>query len=159
MAAQSTRDLVITRVFDAPRTDVWKAWTDAERVMCSWGPNDYTTPFCTIDLRPGGKILTCMRSPEGRDVWSTGVYRDIDAPQRLVCSDAFADEKGNVVPASYYGMDVEWPADVLVTVTLEERSGKTTLTLKQGPVPAGEFGDQSEAGWQQSLDRLAACLE
>ncbi|MGH8068203.1 MAG: SRPBCC domain-containing protein [Candidatus Entotheonellia bacterium] len=67
------RELVITRIFDAPRELVFKAWTEPERLMRWWGPNSFTTPFCTIDLRPGGVFHCCMRSPEGRDYWCKGV--------------------------------------------------------------------------------------
>lgn len=158
MAGQSRTDLVITRVFDAPRTAVWKAWTDPNSYECWWGPKDYTTPFCTIDLRPGGRFLGCMRSPEGKDVWSTGVYREVVAPERIVSTDAFCDEKGKIVPASYYGMDVEWPDDVLVTMTLKEQNGKTEMTLKHSGIPAGVFAEMAEAGWKESLDRLEQCL-
>jgi uncharacterized protein YndB with AHSA1/START domain len=98
------QELVITRVFDAPRELLWKAWTDPERLMRWWGPKHFTSPFCEIDLRVGGKYLNCMRSPEGQDFWSTGVYKEIVPMQRLVCTDCFADEKGNVVPASHYGL-------------------------------------------------------
>src|SRR5688500_6087761 len=98
-ATMSTeQDLVVTRVFDAPREMVWKAWTDAEQMKRWWGPKGFTAPTCTMDLRVGGKYLHCMRSPEGQDFWSTGVYREVTAPERLVMTDSFADEKGNVVP-------------------------------------------------------------
>lgn len=69
--------LVIRRILDAPREAVWKAWTDPDRLMRWWGPEGFTSPACRIDLRVGGKYLFCMRSPEGKDYWSTGVYRDI----------------------------------------------------------------------------------
>jgi uncharacterized protein YndB with AHSA1/START domain len=63
----SGREVVITRVFDAPRELVWKAWTEPERVMRWWGPNGYSCPVAKIDLRVGGEYLYCMRSPEGQD--------------------------------------------------------------------------------------------
>ena len=99
-----------------------------------------------------------MRSPEGQDFWSTGVYREIVAPSRLVCTDSFADEKGNVVPASHYGMSGEWPLELLVTVTFEEQGGKTRLTLRHVGLPAGEMSEQCEAGWNESFDKLAESL-
>ena len=69
------QELVIIRIFDTPRELAWKAWTEAGRVMHWWGPKNFTTTFCTIDLGVGGAYLNCMRSPEGRDYWSTDVYR------------------------------------------------------------------------------------
>ncbi|MCX6832633.1 MAG: SRPBCC domain-containing protein, partial [candidate division Zixibacteria bacterium] len=71
------RNFAITRVFDAPRDLVFKAWTEPERVASWWGPNRFTMPVCKIDLRPGGVFHYCMRSPDGKDYWGKGVYREI----------------------------------------------------------------------------------
>jgi uncharacterized protein YndB with AHSA1/START domain len=98
-ADQNKSELIITRVFDAPRELVWKAWTEPERVKQWWGPRGFTSPFCKIDLRVGGSYLFSMRSPDGQDFWSTGVYREIIPQERIVATGSFADEKGNVVPA------------------------------------------------------------
>ena len=152
------RVLVITRVFDAPRSLVFKAWTDPEHVMRWWGPKGFTTPFCKIDLRPGGVFHYCMRSPEGRDFWGKGIYREIVEPERLVFTDFFADEKGNPVPPTDYGMSPDWPAELLVTVTFAEHEGKTKLTLQHAGIPKGKDGDSCEVGWTESLDRLAEHL-
>ena len=150
--------LVITRIFDAPREMVFKAWTDPAQAMCWWGPKDFTVPFLEIDLRVGGKYLYCMRSPEGKDYWSTGIYREITPPERLVATDSFADEKGNVVPATYYGMSPDFPLEMLMTLTLEEYNGKTKLTLQHVGIPAGENRDSAQQGWNESLDKLVEYL-
>jgi uncharacterized protein YndB with AHSA1/START domain len=76
-------EVVIKRTFDAPRELVWQAWTDPETMMRWWGPKGFTSPTCEIDFRVGGKALNCMRSPDGTDYWSTGVYREI-VPLRIV---------------------------------------------------------------------------
>ncbi|NJC89242.1 MAG: SRPBCC domain-containing protein [Desulfuromonas sp.] len=152
------RELVITRIFSASRELVWKAWTEPERMMRWWGPKDFTAPFCKIDLRVGGNYLYCMRSPDGRDYWATGRYRDIVAPSRLIFTDSFADEKGNVVPASDYGMDGEWPLELLVMVTFEAETGQTRMTLRHIGIPAGEMREMCAAGWNESFDKLAAGL-
>ncbi len=153
------QEIVITRVFDAPRKRVFKAWTEPERLMRWWGPNGFTTPVCKIDLRPGGVFHNCMRSPEGRDYWSKGVYREVVEPERIVCTDSFSDEKGNLVQPTHYGMSPDWPQEALVTVTFDEHEGQTKLTLRHsvGSAPAAER-DQCQAGWTESLDRLAAYL-
>jgi uncharacterized protein YndB with AHSA1/START domain len=151
-------EILITRLFDAPRDLVWRAWTEPEFVMQWWGPKHYTSPSCKIDLRAGGKYLFCMRSPEGKDFWSTGVYRDLKRPERLVCTDSFADEKGNMVPATYYGMSPDFPAEMLVTLTFEVQAGRTRLTLRHAGLPAGEMRDLTRAGWNESLDKLTGVL-
>jgi uncharacterized protein YndB with AHSA1/START domain len=151
-------EIVITRLFYAPRDLVWRAWTEPGFVMQWWGPKDYTSPFCTIDLRVGGAYLYCMRSPEGKDFWSTGVYRELKKPERIVCTDSFADEKGNVVPATYYGMSADFPAEMLMTVTFEVQPGMTRVTLRHAGIPKGEMRDLTRAGWNESLDKLEGVL-
>ena len=151
-------ELTITRIFDAPREIVWRAWTDPESLKKWWGPKDYTSPVCEIDLREGGKYFFSMRSPEGKDFYSTGTCREIVPPERIVCTDSFADEQGNVVPASHYGMDSDFPLELLVTVTLEEMDGKTKMTLRHIGMPAGEMSELTQAGWNESFDKLAESL-
>lgn len=157
---QSTENaLVIERVFDAPRELVWKAWTEPARVMRWWGPRGFTVPAVPqIDFRVGGKYLFAMQSPEfndGRPIWSTGVYREIVPQERIICTDSFADEEGNVVPATHYGMTGDFPLEMLVTVTFEEQNGKTKMTLTHDGLPAGEHQDGANAGWNESFDKLA----
>ncbi|MCI0649659.1 MAG: SRPBCC domain-containing protein [Chloroflexi bacterium] len=153
------RELVITRIFDAPRELVWKAWTEPEQLRHWWGPKSFTLPVCQVDLRVGGKYLFCMRSPDGQNYYSTGVYQKIDPPNEFVCTDSFADEKGNVVPASHYGLDEDFPLELQVTVTFEEIGGKTKMTLKHVGLPAGETAEQTAAGWNESFDKLAESLK
>lgn len=156
---KSSEGLVITRVFDAPRELVWKAWTEPERFKRWWGPKEFTAPSCKIDFRVGGIYLACMRSPDGTDYWSTGVYREIVPMKRIVYTDSFADEKGNVVPASHYGMEGDFPLEMLVTVTFEEQGSKTKMTLRHVGLPAGEHSDMAGAGWNGSFDKLAESLK
>jgi len=138
---------------------VWKAWAEPEHVMKWWGPKNFTAPFCKMDFRVGGKYLYCMRSPEGQDFWSTGVYKEIVPLEKIVCTDSFADEKGNIVPASQYGMPGDWPEELLVTVTFEDEGGKTKMTLRHVGLPAGDMGEMAGAGWNESFDKLAERLK
>ncbi len=153
------QELVITRIFDAPRELVWQVWTEPERLMRWWGPKDYTSPVCKIDLRVGGKYLYCMRSPEGKEFWSTGMYQEIVPPERLVMTDSFADKDGNVVPASHYGMGEDFPLELQVTVTFEEQDGKTKMTLRHVGFPAGQMREMADGGWNESFDKLAESLK
>lgn len=152
-------ELVITRVFDAPRELVWKAWTEPEHFMRWFAPKGFSTPFCKIDLRPGGVIHFCMRSPEGKDYWNGGVIREVVRPSRLVYTDYFADEKGNPVPPEHYGMSPDFPSENLVTVTFEEIEGKTKMTLHHS-IPRS-IAEQTGArqGWNECFDKLAESLE
>ena len=99
-----------------------------------------------------------MRSPQGQDYWNTGVYNEITPPSRLVYTDNFADEHGNIVSASHYGLPGDWPAQIVVTVTLEEENGKTKVTVRQQGIP-GVMSEMASQGWNGSFDKLAASLK
>ena len=155
----ANREIVTSRVFDAPRELVFKAWTNPEMMSKWWGPKSFTAPTIKMDLRVGGKYLFCMRSPEGRDYWTTGVYKEINPPERLVCTDNFADENGNIVPASAYGFDGEWPELSIITVTFENLDdNKTKMTLRHEGLPTGEHGEMAKAGWTTTLEKLEESL-
>jgi len=148
------REIVITRVFDAPRDLVFQAWTQPERLMRWWAPSGCTTSACTVDLRPGGAFHFCMRMPDGLEIWGLGVYREIVAPERIAYTDTFADAEGRPVPPSHYGMSDEHPAETVVDVTFEERDGRTLVTLRHSiPAFVAERG-ATEQGWNEMLDRL-----
>jgi uncharacterized protein YndB with AHSA1/START domain len=151
-------ELFIERVFDAPRDMVWRAWTDPERMMIWWGPKTFTAPVCLIDLRVGGRYLSCMRSSAGQDYWSTGRYREIVPQERLVMTDSFADDKGNVVPASHYGLPEDFPLEMTITVTFADRGDQTAMTLRHSGFPSGEQNELARQGWSESFDKLADIL-
>ncbi|HXZ24950.1 MAG TPA: SRPBCC domain-containing protein [Nitrospiria bacterium] len=158
--AESTadREIVISRVFDAPRRLVFRAWTQPEHLMRWWAPKGCTTPVCTVDLRPGGVIHYCMRLPEGREIWGLGIYREIVESERIVYTDSFADADGKPVPPSYYGMSEGHPSETMVTVTFAEREGKTTLMLVHSIPATVEERGGTEQGWNEMFDRLVDVL-
>ncbi|NJD22337.1 MAG: SRPBCC domain-containing protein [Melioribacter sp.] len=154
------KELIITRIFNAPRKLVWKAWTEPEHLMRWWGPKNFTCPVCKIDFRIGGKYHSCMKSAEGQEYWSTGTYKEIIPLERIVCTDSFADEKGNAVPASYYGMPGDdWPMELTVTITFEDLGNKTKMTLTHVGIPAGQMKEMTGASWNESFDKLADSLK
>lgn len=150
-------EMVVTRIFDAPVALVWRAWSSPEHLMKWWGPKGFTSPACKMDFRVGGKYHFCMRSPEGQDLWSTGTYKEIVPHKKIVWTDSFADEKGNVVPGDHYGMP-GLPMEFEVTILFEEQAGKTKFTVRHKGLPAGEMVEMTSAGWNESLDKLAASL-
>ena len=152
-------ELLITRIFSAPRELVWKAWTEPERVMRWWGPKYFTSPICKIDFRVGGSYLFCMQSPEGEDFWSTGVYLEIIPLEKIVCTDSFADENGNVVPATYYDMEEDFPLELELTITFEDHNGNTKMILRHIGIPEGITQELTKQGWNESFDKLAEILE
>jgi uncharacterized protein YndB with AHSA1/START domain len=151
------QSLMITRILNAKPAIVFKAWTKPKKVMRWFSPKGFTTPHCTIDLRAGGICHLCMLSPEGRYFWSTGIFREIIEPHRIVRTDSFSDENGNIISPKEYGLK-DWPDETIVTVNLAEYAGRTKLTVQHWPVPLGPERDMCEQGWNQCLDKLADFL-
>lgn len=150
--------ITITRIFDAPRERVWQHWTNSDQFNCWWGPKDFTAPYTNMDLRVGGRYLNCMRGPEGKDYWNTGTYVEISEPNRIVYTDSFADEHGNIVPASYYGVISDMPLELEVEITFEDFEGKTRMTLQHCGMPDKNMREMTKAGWIESFDKLVECL-
>ncbi len=140
-------EVEITRLLDAPRDLVWRAWTDPVHLARWWGPRGFTNPVCEIDVRPGGAIRIDMRGPDGTVYPMTGEFLEIAAPSRLVFM---------AVPRDHAGKAL---AEARTTVTLAEESGKTRLTVKayaKGLAPIARLMLAGmEAGWTQSIGRLA----
>lgn len=149
------QEVVITRLVDAPREVVFKAWTEPKRLKQWWGPRGFTTPFCTVDLRPGGVFHYCMRSPEGRDIWGKGVYREIVVPERIVYTDTFADADGNLVSPTYYGLSTGHPDETLVTVLFTAQGHQTKVTVQHAVPESVPERSGIKEGWTEMLDRLA----
>jgi len=114
--ANKEQELVFTRVFDAPRELVFKAWTSPKQVAQWWGPRGFSNPVCELDLRPGGAIRIHMRRPDGTVYPMTGVYHEIVEPERLVFTSAALGGDGSPM------------FEVLTTVTFAEQNGKTKQT-------------------------------
>ena len=168
--ASQTQELTIARIFNAPCEKVWKAWTNPKEVKRWWGPKIFTAPSCEIDFREGGKYLFCMQSDQGEEVWkkgiwNTGVYKEIVPLKKIVCTDCFADELGNVVPATHYGME-GMPSELEITLTFDEvKDGlpigeevKTKMTLHHSGLPE-EMKEMCKTGWTESFDKLNEILK
>ncbi len=139
-------DLVMTRVFDAPRELVFRAWTDTRHVAQWWGPKGFTNPVCEMDARAGGALRIHMRAPDGMVYPMKGVFQEVVEPQRLVFVASALDANDNSM------------FDVLTTVTFAEQHEKTKLTLQLRVIKATAMAPQylkgMEMGWTQSLDKL-----
>jgi PhnB protein len=145
------RTLTLTRVYDAPRERVFAAWTDARQLARWFGPQHFTVHSCEADPRPGGVFRLCMRSPDGKDYWVRGEYRDVVAPERLVIAITADDENGIA------------RLEGLMNVTLTAQGGKTKLTLDTSASGSGAEAAQMlegmQQGWTETLGRLQSDLE
>lgn len=152
MSNLSPREVTITRVFDAPRELVFKAFTDPRLVAQWWGPKYFDNPLVELDVRPGGRLLIHMRAPDGTIYPDTGTFREIVPPERLVfTSGAFEDENG--IPE----------LEALITITFVEQNDQTLLSLhavvtRVTTAAAEQALSGMEQGWSESFDKLAEQL-
>ncbi len=158
----ATKTLHITRTFNAPVQKVWDAFTVPEQVTKWWGPKDFTSPGAKVDFKVGGKFLFCMRGPAGspfdKDMWSGGEYTEIVPLKKIVATDNFTDEHGNIIDPKDAGMPGEWPEQMVVTFEFEDLGdGTTKLSITHEGHPE-EMANDAETGWNQSLDKLEAAL-
>ena len=161
-----TKDLVVERIFDAPVERVWKAWTDPAEAVKWWGPRSFIAPDSTIDLRVGGKYVFSMQATGelakqfDKVIYSGGVYKEIVEGKKIVYMDSFTDKDGNLVSPEIYGMPADFPQNLEVTVEFEELDGgKTKMTVRHAGLPAGQLAADTEAGWNESFDKLAESLQ
>ncbi|MFD0670897.1 SRPBCC domain-containing protein [Cohnella sp. GCM10027633] len=128
--------LLLKREFNAPRELVYKVWTEPKHFGSWWGPKGFSLEVAKMDVRPGGMFLGCQKSPDGQHaMWGKFVYREVQAPEKLVWVQSFSDEEGNTVRAPF---NPNWPLEILNVLTLVENDGVTVLTLEGGPLNASD---------------------
>ena len=149
LAARGDREIVMTRVFDAPRSLVFDAFTKPELVR-RWllGPEGWSMPVCEIDLRVGGSYRYVWRHTSGNEMGMGGVFKEIVPPERIVSTEKF---------------DESWyPGDAVGTVVLTEKDGKTTLTqtvlYQSAEAREAVMKSPMESGVAAGYNRLAELL-
>jgi len=147
MDLQEVKMIEVSRTFDAPLELLWKVWTEPAHFMNWYGPKGFTIPTCEIDLRVGGRHLWSMSSPDGRQMYFTGVYKEVVPMERLVFTDSMSDAEGNVM-----GMGEGMPESMDVTVTFVRADGKTMVTVSH------MGAEHAAMGWEQAFDKLAEVL-
>jgi uncharacterized protein YndB with AHSA1/START domain len=149
-AVENQKELTITRVFDASRELVWKAWTDAKHLQQWWGPTGFTNPVCEWDAQKGNKFLIHMRAPDGVLYPMDGKFMEVTKPSKIVFTSAALDKNG----AHHF--------DVLNTITFTEENGKTKIKLhfifSNITAEGATYIGGAEMGWNLSLDKLVNYL-
>jgi len=159
------KDLTIERIFDAPAALVWKAWSDPEMMKKWWGPRMFSAPIVKIDFKVGAKYLLCMSGPmpDGSTVksWSGGTYKEIVPTSKIVVLDHFADDQGNMVHASQYGLPESFPMESEVTISFKDLGDKTKLTVYYPNLEGieGMMLKNMTQGWNESVDKLGELVE
>ena len=139
-------ELVITRVFDAPRRLVWKAWTDPAMLVRWMGPRDYPAVAYENDLRPGGRWRGALRTPEGGRLGQGGVYREVVDNERLVFTFVWDPPHGDS------------GHEMLVSVSFADEGSKTRMVFRQTALPSEAERRGHQGGWTSSFDRLDELL-
>lgn len=134
--------LEIVRVFDAPRALVFQAWTDDAHMRQWSAPHGYTITHNEGEARAGGAWRSCMRSPQGEDLWLSGVYREVVENKKLVFTHAWDRDDGSR------------GHETVVTVTFEDAAGKTKMTFRQAYFESVEDRDGHHGGWEECFERL-----
>ena len=147
----SDRELVLTRLIDAPREKLFRAWTDPALLKQWFAPLPYTTPVAELDVRPGGSNLIVMRSPEGNDMPNRGLYLEVVPNERLVFTDAYTEAwKPSEKPF------------MTVILTFEDEGGKTRYTarVRHWTVADREAHEKMgfHVGWGMCTDQLTALV-
>lgn len=146
-----TFEIAITRVFDAPRELLFKAWTEPEHFAKWWGPKRFTLEVVKMDARSGGEFLGFQTSPDGNHVmWGKFAYQEVVEPEKVVYIRSFSDEQGNTVRSPF---SVSWPLEIMNIVTLEDKEGKTILKLKGYPVNASDEEKETYKGMAPKLQQ------
>jgi len=150
-AATSDRELVLTRIIDAPREKVFRAWTEPQLLKQWFAPLPYTTPVAELDVRPGGANLIVMRGPDGNDMPNRGVYLEVVKNERLVFTDAYT-----------HAWEPSAKPFMTVILTFENEGSRTRYTARVAHWTAADREAHEKMGfhrgWGQCADQLAALV-
>jgi uncharacterized protein YndB with AHSA1/START domain len=144
--AEKNNELIIHRVFNAPRSLVWKAWTEPDRIRQWLAPRGFTIPTAEGEQKPGGRWRQVMITPEGKELRLGGEYREVDPPSRLVFTQAWDDE--NETPGH----------ETIVSITFVDRGDETEMHFRQGEFKSAESRDGHAGGWGECFDKLEEYL-
>jgi uncharacterized protein YndB with AHSA1/START domain len=152
-------DIAVTRVFDAPVAQVWRAWTEPEPVMRWWGPQGFTAPIAEMNVREGETSRVCMRSPDGHDFHNTWTYQRVIPLQRLEFLMGFARASGEPADPAELGLPPDIPSRVRHVVTFKPvGETRTELTVTEFGYSLEQTRDMSKLGLEQCLDKMATSL-
>lgn len=156
----NSKNMVLTRVFDAPVEKVWQAWGDTDYVQQWWGPTGFTCPVAEMDFREGGTSLVCMRAPQeygGQDMYNTWTYTKIVPLERIEFYHHFSDENGKMIDPTSIGLPPEIPLEVPHIITFKSLGdNQTEITVTEFGYPSDEIVEMSKMGMAQCLDKMAA---
>lgn len=158
-----SNEFVLRRTFNARRPIVWNAWTDSQRLMQWWGPKGFKTVSCKLDLRPGGTFLYGLETPDGKEMWGRWAIREVVEPEKLDFVVSFSNAEGGI---TRHPWNADWPLQTRSTVSFDDASDQTAVTIRWSPHEATESEcktfdgshDSMLQGWTGTFDQLEAYL-
>lgn len=154
------KKLTLTRTFQAPIEEVWRAWTDTELLKKWWAPGGMHCSHMTADVQEGGRFFYCFKMDEDdTEYWGRGTYQTITEPTFLSYLDSFTDEKGTDVPPSHYGMAGDEVVESLVEITFKEDKNGTHVTLAADNPFGAQMTKEMTKGWNDMFDKLAEVMK
>ncbi len=157
------RDIVVTRVYDAPVERAWKSWSESEEVRKWWGPDHFSSPSAEMDFREGGTSIVCMRAPKefgGQDMYSVWAYKKIEPMRTIDFVQNLADKDGKVMEPVKLGKPPEFPIEMRTVVTFKALgSGRTEMTVREYDWPVRPMLKMSEMGLNQCLDKMGRSFQ
>ena len=155
----------ISRVFDASRDKVWKAWTEVERLKHWWGPKGFTVKSLKNDPRPGGTMHYCLAAPDDSEIWGKFAYKEVVKEKKLIFINSFSDPKGGT---TRHPWDASWPLELMSTITFEDAgAGKTKVSVTWLPAEGSNEAEKKtfdegrasmNQGWGGTMDQLTSYL-
>jgi len=161
--ASPTKNLTVTRTFDAPVAEVWKHWSNSEKVMKWWGPKGFTSPLAKMDFREGGVSLVCMRAPKefgGFDMYNTWTYTKIVPNERIEFTLNFSDKDGNKLDPAQMSLPPGIPKEVPHVITFKALGDKKTeMTVNEFGYTTDQAVQTSKSGLEECLDKMTQSLK
>ncbi len=154
-----TKQIEVTRTFNAPVELVWKVWTDPELVKRWWGPKHFISPVARIDFREGGKSIVSMQAPKemgGQEYFSLWVYQRIVPLEKIEFIQSLSDKDGNKIEPTKVGMPPDFPIDIRTVVTFTQQGTHRTQMTVTEYSDFGSISNFAQLGLEQSLDKIAA---
>jgi uncharacterized protein YndB with AHSA1/START domain len=160
--SRTERDVIITRILDAPIETVWKAWVETEMVKKWWGPKGFSVPVAEMDFREGGVSLISMEAPQemgGSVIYNAWTYTRILTNQRIEFILKFTDKDRNILNPADIGIPAGVPKEVPHVITFRDIGGKTEVTYKESGYATNGAVETSRAGLNEVLVKLAEALK
>lgn len=159
MTSRNVPELVITRSFEYPREKVWKALSEKDAMAAWWGPKGFAIDVKTFEFRPGGMFHYSMTPPGAEPIWGRFTYGEIVPMETIAFINCFSDAEAGIGKNPWLPV---WPAEVSNVMSLEEKDGKTTITLRGSPINATEeeikafegMTESMQGGWEGTWSKL-----